>query len=231
MKLIREADDFTWINESDEWDWVKEIPDTLNTYSRQYIDLDGLTPTERCQLQQLILDNGIYWSRNRAELIPEYCHSETVKAYSLHNGELYISTMGYEEFLKLLNKYEGQDSEALYTKGKDLLKGRINESDEWDWIDWAPSFDFRRGLYVIDLKTVAPKEKFEIQKQLLDMGVKWAGLETHPVKQYSDSEVRLYVIRDGRMMFSKRAEDIDAFMKQHFGKGMTYKKLTKENFI
>lgn len=335
MKLVREADDF---------DWIKEIPGTLNTYGRQYIDLDGLTPSERCQLQQLILDNGIYWSKNRSELIPEYCHSETVKAYSLYNGELYISTMDYEEFLKLVNKYEGQDSEVLYTKGEDLLKGTINESDDWGWVkeipgniplndleedkqykyvpnktfygaleacgatdripgwithvdvvvkfdnkipyqdiycnherrdmvdyvrlrihddegnsfifavtegmgefyplpeqtinesddfywvDEVPSFDFRRGLYVIDLKTATPKEKFEIQKQLLDMGVKWAGFETHPVKQYSDSEIKLYVIRDGRMRFSRKAKDIDAFMKEHF-RGMPYTKLTKENFI
>lgn len=101
------------INESDEWDWAREIPNLNN--GNYYIDLETLTPNQRCEIQQLILDAGCSWISGSDTLQTSYCEELVFVGYVLQEGVLYNTVSSY----KSTNKFS--ESSYTYIHGKSLI--------------------------------------------------------------------------------------------------------------
>ena len=81
--------------ESNELEWIQGGPDFNLQTSEFYIDLDGVSDKKACEIQQKILDMGVYWSGKGKNLKKEHCKS---KAYIIKKGKLYISTYNYNKY-------------------------------------------------------------------------------------------------------------------------------------
>jgi hypothetical protein len=116
------------LTESDEWEWAREIPTIDLSEGVYYIDLEGLTPNERCDVQQALLDVGCSWlnGNNLKSFNYEYI------AYTVYNGILYTSVTDYKTWSR-------REIDHNYIGGKSLLNNKINESeDEWEWAREIP---------------------------------------------------------------------------------------------
>ncbi|MDB4326300.1 hypothetical protein N9966_00645 [bacterium] len=82
--------------ESNELEWIQGGPDFNLQTSEFYIDLDGVSNEETCEIQQKILDVGVYWSGKGKKLKKEHCNNS--KAYIIKKGKLYISTYNYNKY-------------------------------------------------------------------------------------------------------------------------------------
>lgn len=82
--------------ESNEIEWIQGGPDFNLQTSEFYIDLDGVSNEETCEIQQKILDVGVYWSGKGKKLKKEHCNNS--KAYIIKKGKLYISTYNYNKY-------------------------------------------------------------------------------------------------------------------------------------
>ena len=84
------------LNESNELEWIQGGPDFNLQTSEFYIDLDGVSDKKACEIQQKILDMGVYWSGKGKNLKKEHCNNS--KAYIIKKGKLYISTYNYNKY-------------------------------------------------------------------------------------------------------------------------------------
>ena len=89
------------LNESNDLQWIQGGPDFNLQTSEFYIDLDGVSSEEACEIQQKILDMGVYWSGKGKNLKKEHCKS---KAYTIKKGKLYISTYNYNEYNTMIKQ-------------------------------------------------------------------------------------------------------------------------------
>jgi len=120
------------LKESDEWDWAREVPLFNDEDMSYYIDLNGLNETEKCEIQQKVLDMGIYWSSSGNVLKIDYCGERRLKAYVIERLKLNKSDLHYEH-------YNSFRSNLIKIPGRTLLNNNLNESNEWDWIDDIPA--------------------------------------------------------------------------------------------
>ena len=167
------------IKESDEWDWVRKIP-SHNFYNNEYyIDLEGLTEKERCDVQQIILDYGFSWVESGPRLQRQFCKDSMryggTSAYITHlkmdgsAGFLYRTEKSFERYKRI-------DTRGLtYMKGSELLKKGLNESDEFDWMKEIPNkLPKDKDWWIInDVDTHSLEVSKDIQNFLFKQGFKW----------------------------------------------------------
>jgi hypothetical protein len=167
------------INESSEWDWVKEVP-SHNLYNAEYyIDLEGLSEKERCNVQQIILDYGFSWVESGSRLQRQYCKDSVIgggtSGYITHlkkdgsAGFLYRTERSFERYKKI-------DTHGLrYMKGSELLKKGLKESNEWDWVKEVPNnLPKNKDWWIInDVDPHSLEVSREIQEFLFKQGFRW----------------------------------------------------------
>ena len=105
------------LNESNELEWIQGGPDFNLQTSEFYIDLDGVSDKKACEIQQKILDMGVYWSGKGKNLKKEHCKS---KAYIIKKGKLYISTYNYNKYNTMVMGHTDKDFPRV--SGKEFVE-------------------------------------------------------------------------------------------------------------
>jgi len=155
------------LKESDELGWIRNVPLFNDEDMSYYIDLIGLNETEKCEIQQKILDMGIYWSSSGNVLKIDYCGERRLKAYVIEQLKLNKSHLHYEV-------YNSFRSNLIKIPGRTLLNNNLNESnDEWDWAREVPLFSDEDMSYYIDIYNLSVDDRCELQQKILDMGIHW----------------------------------------------------------
>ncbi len=103
--------------ESNEIEWIQGGPDFNLQTSEFYIDLDGVSDKKACEIQQKILDMGVYWSGKGKNLKKEHCKS---KAYIIKKGKLYISTYNYNKYNTMVMGHTDKDFPRV--SGKEVVE-------------------------------------------------------------------------------------------------------------
>ena len=104
---------------SNDFSWVDEIP-THDFYNgAYYIDISELDDDEACEVQQTILNLGIYW-RDGVGLSRIHCDTFLNKGYMIQNRTLYRTPRSYDDYI---DTFKGGDNESItYINGRtDLL--------------------------------------------------------------------------------------------------------------
>jgi len=131
MKLVYESRKklIKKILKEDELAWIRNVNPLA--YGSYYVNISNLDTTDRCKLQQTILNSGINWAGERGDTIKSvYCNDPKVLAYVIEDNTLYISYTPSQE-------YKGLSPETVILSVNmfmGLINRNLNESDDLGWM-------------------------------------------------------------------------------------------------
>lgn len=105
--------------ELNDFDWVDEIPQHDFYNGDYYVDISELDDDEACEVQQIIINLGIYW-QDGGRMSKTHCDTFINKGYMIQDNTLYRTPRSYDDYI---DRFRNGDNESItYINGRtDLL--------------------------------------------------------------------------------------------------------------